>query len=509
MAIIAESIKRAIGVAEKLGLETKFYDQLKAQGLYPHSGQKLVLKILFKYKKKRVLLQCGRNFGKSHTLCMAAVLYAIMHPNSRVYIIAPLRAQAYEIYWASGLLKSMIPRDLLIDGEEAYNKSELRIFFRNGSFIKIDGADNEDAMRGIKPHWVGRDERQAWKKEAIESMEPNLLAHNAVCFDIGTPPDRDNHFTKDAKYFEKQMRSGNKNYFYLRQPTSANPRISKEELEQIKRKLIERGEEEIYTREYEAIFVPGGASAIFKMFSKDAHTRPRDWIYSRLLKDFGKCEMWVVCDPGSTTVFAVAFFILNRYTGEVFLVDEIYEKDDKLCSTGQIWPRVLQTEAERFGAHSPIRYYDEAAAWFLNEVCNQFPNNCGMTPTNKKMYERDATFNADSCSVIKDAFNMGKFFIAEECRNAIAEITNYHKNEKGMVATNQPDHLIDCIRYFFHESGWASGRYTIQQIPGYDRSFYTPTDDARRPFCSEEEEQWMPSHSNEIGEVDIEDLIWN
>lgn len=507
MAIIAESIRKVIAASEKIALETKIYDHFQAQKLYPHTGQKLVLKILFKYKKRKVFLQCGRNYGKSHLMCMAAVLYAAMKSGSRVYIIAPLRAQAYEIYWASGLLESMLPRDLLLDGDAAYNKSELRAFFKNGSFIKIEGADNEDALRGIKPHWVGRDERQAWKKEAIDSMEPNLLAHQAVCFDIGTPPDRENHFTDDAKYFEREMKAGDRNYFYLRQPTSANPRINRDELAQIKRKYIERGEEEVYTREYEAIFVPGGASAIFKGFNPDTNTRPRDWIYSRIMKDFSKCEMWVVADPGSTTVFAVAFFILNRYTGEVFLVDEIYEKDDKLCSVGQIWPRVLNAEKDRFGAHMPIRYYDEAAAWFLNELCSQFPNNCGITPTNKKAYERDNTFNADSCSVIKDALLFRKFCIAEECTNAIFEMINYHKNDKGLVASNQPDHLIDCIRYFFHESGWSAGRYTIQVIPGNDRAYSTPEEDYRRPFKSEEDEKFLPSCTAELDEITIDD-IW-
>lgn len=508
MAILTDSIKKVIAVSEKLGIEKRFYDHLKDRELYPHSGQKLVLKILFRYKRRRVFLQCGRNFGKSHLMCMSAVLYAAMRAGARVYIIAPLRAQAYEIYWASGLLKSMIPREFLIDGEDAFNKSELRAYFRNGSFIKVDGADNEDALRGIKPHWVGRDERQAWKKEAIESMEPNLLAHQAVCFDIGTPPDRENHFTEDAKYFEHQMRSGNKQYFYLRQPTSSNPRISREELEDIKRKHIARGEEEVYIREYEAIFIPGGASAIFKTFNPSKHTRPRDWIYARLAKDLGKCEMWVIADPGSTTVFAVAFFILNRYTGEVFLVDEIYEKDDKLCSVGQIWPRVLDIERQRFGHQTPIRYYDEAAAWFLNELCAQFPNDCGITPTNKKAYERDTTFNADSCSVVKDALN-GKLIIAEECTNAVFEMINYHKNDKGMVASNQPDHLVDCIRYFFHESGWSASRYVLENKSEYDRGFVTPEEDFRRPHKSEEEERFMPTYVHEAESVDIEDLIWN
>jgi hypothetical protein len=341
-------------------------------------------------------------------------------------------------------------------------------------------------------------------------MEPNLLANDAIFLKIGTPPDREGYYTQNATYIEREMKQGNKRYFYLRQPTSANPRITKEQLLEIKRQFIDRGEEEIYTREYEAIFVPGGASAIFKMFNPDLHTRPRDWIYARLEKDLGKCEMWVVADPGSTTVFAVSFYILNRYTGEVFLIDEIYEKDDKLCSVGQIWPRVLQKERLYFGNQTPIRYYDEAAAWFLNELCVQFPHECGITPTNKKRYERDTTYTADSCSVVKDAFIMRKFYIAEECTNAIKEVTNYHKNDKGFVALNQPDHLIDTMRYFFHESGWsATARGIMQERSKDDRNFYTPSDDLRI-HKSREEEAFSPSRTNLIDDVTLEEsLLWN
>lgn len=509
--MIAESIKKAVAVTKRLQVESKFYDHLKEQGLYPHDGQKLILKMLFKYGKKDVFLQCGRNFGKSHVMAIAAILYAIINPGKRIYIIAPLRSQAYEIYWASGLLRSLIPPELTLDGDEGWNKSELRVFFRNGSFIKVDGADNEDALRGIKPHWLGCDEFQSWKEDSFQSMEPNLLAHDAVCFKIGTPPDRECYFTDNGRYVEKMMKAGNKKFFYMRQPTSSNPRISKEALAELRRRFIERGEEEIYIREYDAIFVPGGASAIFKMFNPDLHVRPRDWILARIQKDFSKCEMWVVADPGSTTVFAVSFFILNRYTSEVFLIEEIYEKDDKLCSVGQIWPRVLQKEKEFFGSQTPIRYYDEAAAWFLNELAAQFPNSCAISPTNKKQYERDTTFNADSCSVVKDALVSRKFYIAEECTNAISEMTNYHKNDKGMVAINQPDHLIDCIRYFFHESGWLATKAILQKPENYDRNFSTPEDDytARRWFKSDDEEKFAPGEPGIIDDDDFEGIdLW-
>ena len=507
MSLIQKSIDKAIVVSRQLKTEKEFYDHLKTAGLYPHDGQKLVLKALFRDRKKHVFLQCGRNFGKSHLMAISAILQAIMFPNSRVYIIAPLRSQAYEIYWASSLIKSMIPRHFLLDGDDGFNKSELRCNFRNGSFIKIDGADNEDALRGIKPHWLGCDEFQAWREGSYESMEPNLLAHDATCFKIGTPPDRESYFTHNATYVEKQMKEGNPRYFFMRRPTSSNPRISKQSLAEIRQRYIERGEEEIYIREYEAIFKAGGASAIFKMFSKDSHARPMDWIRARLAKDWHKCEAYTVLDPGSTTVFAVGFFLLNRDTGEAFLLAEIYEKDDKQTSTGCIWPRVLEKEKELFGQQTPIRYYDEAAAWFLNEVCNQFPWDCGLTPTNKRQYQKNQENAGDSCSVIKDALILRKFWICEDCTCSIEEMINYHKNDKGQIAANQPDHAVDFTKYFFHESGWSSSRGVIQAKSSSDRREFETLEDNRRYFKSEEEERFVPQEQNTLDDFELDDFL--
>ncbi len=503
---IQKSIDKAIAVSRQLQTEKQFYDHLKAKGLYPHDGQKSVLKALFRDKKKHVFLQCGRNFGKSHVMAISAILQCIMFPGSRVYVIAPFRSQAYEIYWASSLIHSMIPRHFLLDGDDGFNKSELRANFRNGSFLKIDGADNEDALRGIKPHWLGCDEFQAWREGSYESMEPNLLAHDATCFKIGTPPDRENYFTHNADYVEKQMKAGKERYFFMRRPTSSNPRISKESLEEIRLRYVARGEEEIYTREYEAIFVPGGASAIFKMFNKDAHTRPMDWVMARLAKDFHKCEAYTVLDPGSTSVFAGGFFLLNRDTGEAFLLEEIYEKDDKLTSTGCIWPRVMEIEKRLFGGMTPIRFYDEAAAWFFNEVGNQFPENCALTPTNKRAYARTEDTAGDACSVVKDAFILRKFYIVDTCVNTIEEMINYHKNEKGQIAKNQPDHAVDFTKYFFHESGWSSSRGVIQATLLSDIRG-EPFEVGRKYFKSEEEERFVPNFENSLEDYELEDML--
>ena len=54
--MIAESIKKALAIKKQLEVEARFYDHLQAQGLYPHQGQKTVIKVLFKHGKSKVFL---------------------------------------------------------------------------------------------------------------------------------------------------------------------------------------------------------------------------------------------------------------------------------------------------------------------------------------------------------------------------------------------------------------------------------------------------------------------
>ena len=103
---------------------------------------------------------------------------------------------------------------------------------------------------------------------------------------------------------------------------------------------------------------------------------------------------------------------------------------------------------------------------------------------------------------------MRKFYIAEECVNAVKEVTNYHKNDKGQIATNQPDHLVDIMRYFFHESGWSSSRGIVQSLQGEGREFTTPEEDFYKTK-TEEEQAFEPSHLNEVEELELDDSLWN
>lgn len=261
--------------------EKYFFQHLKKSGYWPHTGQAPILKTLRRNEVKHLFLQCSRNFGKSTTIGIDMAWFAGMFPRQKCYIIAPFRTLADEIYLKSHFLHDIIPRDWLLDGDRGFSKSELRFYYKNGSYIKIDGADNEATVRGYKPTRLACDEFQDWKEEVWSGMEPNLLAHNATALLVGTPPDRPNVYTKQADFFKARMAEGNKEYLWVRRTIYDNPRIPRDRVETLRKGFIERGEEAIWRREYMAEFIPGGATSIFPQFNESDHVRPYEWISAR------------------------------------------------------------------------------------------------------------------------------------------------------------------------------------------------------------------------------------
>ena len=186
----------------------------------PHSGQKILGKKVFYEKCKVLFAQCGRNFGKTNFDVYAAVRYAQLNPGSHVYILGPERKHVAEFVWAPRLLQNMIPSWWIKNPEKDINKSELRITLANESFIKLDGADNPQSLRGYKPHFLVCDEFQGWKRASYEAMEPNLAAKKATVVITGTPPDNQCFFVEFRDFVLNEMGRGNDRYFYLERPNS-------------------------------------------------------------------------------------------------------------------------------------------------------------------------------------------------------------------------------------------------------------------------------------------------
>jgi hypothetical protein len=433
----------------------------------PHSGQIGVGKAIFYDGKRRVFVRCGRKWGKSSIAIYILYRWAMTIPNGQFYYVAPFYNQASEIIWKSRRLQDfLLDYDKKIDHRSKYiaevHETDKRVIFKNGSFIKLVGSDNFEAGRGFNPNGAVYDEAKDFDFRFHEGFEPNLLAKKAALVVFGTPPNTTDHpFVRMEEDFKQDIRGA-----YFKQPTWTNPHIDKEELELEKQSSILKNEWAKYMREIEAEIVPGGANAIFPMFTMPKlglkgefvgysdHVKAASDLDSRVLKYPKDYNFYVSFDPGSALVFGVLFAAVHKFTKQVLILDEIYETDRNKTTAKLIYPRAVQimkryTSPERFQ-----KIYDYAATWFQVEVNNEF--GVALTPCTKDVNKKEV-----GLSVIKDfmldSFEDGEkfFLVSDRCVKFVWELVNYSTDENGNIPKKN-DHLVDNLRYISNSAGLST-----------------------------------------------------
>jgi len=423
----------------------------------PHLDQKIVGKAILNDGYTSVFLQCGRKWGKTEIAIDLLWHFAYWFPGVPCYYIGPYAKQAKEILWADPRLQTFGPRKWLLDGNKGINNSELRLNFKNGSFIKVDGSDNFDAYRGVKFKLCIYDEYKDHRPEFRKAMRPNAAVLDGVELFMGSPPDRECDYTLLAKEHKEDP----KKYFY-RAPTNHNPFIAKEWLDAEEERLILRGEEDEWQREYMAEFVPGGITKIFGMLDRDKHVFKHADILREIARDQKKLHWYVTADPAAATVFAVIFMALNPYTKVWYVLDELYESDQSKMSVNQMGLKIISKLDELNDRYEWTKTYDEAEKWFSSEMMDRFQD--FWQPTHKSTNKKE-----HGISLIKDTLLQGKLRISNRCEKLFWEMDNLYKDKQGKIP-KKDDHLVDCLRYTLH-AAYYSVKPEKEYLESKDESF--------------------------------------
>jgi hypothetical protein len=399
----------------------------------PHKAQLNVLRSIFKSRKSMLFLESGRKFGKSEVTSYFLWRKALTEPGG-YYYLAPEQKQAREILWAPHRIQTFGP-DSYIAG---INNTEMRINFKNGSYIKVDGSDNYNSYRGITPHGVVYDEFRDFRPEFHGVMGPNLAVYGAPLLIATTPPEL------DLEHYDGLMAQCQGDGSYFNYTSFENPHISHEWLRQEKIKLELRGEWDVWEREYMARRVRGGKSSIFPMFDDNKHVIKDMFLYQIVSRETHKLQWWAVADPASMSTFGVLVGAYDRWSKKLYIFREIYESSQANMSVSRILPRIKEIQEHVFPGHKLYnkdfdQVYDEAAAWFANECMTSYEDH--WTPTSKASRGKE-----DGLSAIKDLMIAEKLVISDTCVNLRGEIINYIKDKNGK-AIKERDHLIDCLRY--------------------------------------------------------------
>jgi len=404
----------------------------------PHASQGLVGNAIFYAGKSKIFLECGRKWGKSEILAYILWRFALTKPGAACYYIGPYQKQMKEIIWANKRLQGFGPQGYL-DGPP--NDTEMRLKFKNGSFIKVDGSDNYEAYRGITPDIMIYDEFKDFRPEFHIAMDPNLAPKKAPLVIAGTAPKGG---SKSQYFVMADEFAVNPDGAHFNFPSWYNPSLDRTWLKNKKEELYRRGEGYTWEVEYAAKRVTGGPMSIFPMFNKTYHVVPHDTLISSLYKDRKKLAWHVTADPGNATCFAVLFSVVNVYTQQIYHLDEMYVTVQADSSTSRIVPEIRRIKLDLFSDSEACgrvwdQSSDEAATWFQVEALSSFDE--FFAPTNKAQNKKE-----EGLSLIKDQLLTQKVAISSRCKMLEWELDNYIADSKGQVP-KRDDHLIDCWRY--------------------------------------------------------------
>ena len=222
----------------------------------------------------------GRRWGKSVVARMCVLKWALEKPGT-YFIVSPTYKQAKMIHWRE--FQNEVPRQII----EKKNEVELSITLKNGSIIELKGAENPDALRGIKLRGLVIDEIASirnWDWLWSEVLRPTLTDYSAPALFISTPKGY-NHF---YDLFELGQ-TGEGDYKAWKYSSYDNPYIPKDEIDAAKRELTE----DTFYQEYMADFRKATGLA-HKNWNREIHIIepfdvPREWQRGRGF-DYGSSD---------------------------------------------------------------------------------------------------------------------------------------------------------------------------------------------------------------------------
>ena len=198
----------------------------------------------------------GRRWGKS-VLAQLIVLKWATENVGTYWIVNPTYRQAKQIHWRH--LINLVPREWV----HKKNEVELSITLKNGSIIELKGAENPDALRGVKLHGLVIDEIASirnWEWLWSEVLRPTLTDYAAPALFISTPKGY-NHF---YEIYKKGQEDGS--YKSWRFTSYDNPYIKAEEIDHAKKELTE----DTFQQEYMADFRKF-TGLVYKEFQREVH----------------------------------------------------------------------------------------------------------------------------------------------------------------------------------------------------------------------------------------------
>jgi hypothetical protein len=207
--------------------------EVRHQYRYPYKAREAFLDF-HKREQRWAVLVCHRRAGKTVATIADIIRRAVMEKkeNARYAYIAPYYAQAKNIAW-DYLLRFAEPSIVKA------NQSELWVELVNGAKIRLFGADNPDALRGLYLDGVVLDEYADMKPRLWgEIVRPLLTDRQGWATFIGTPKGHNafydiyNEAQKSDNWYVKTLRADQSGLLPLAELLDAQATMSDNQYEQ-------------------------------------------------------------------------------------------------------------------------------------------------------------------------------------------------------------------------------------------------------------------------------------
>jgi hypothetical protein len=390
----------------------------------------------------------GRRSGKS-TYAQLQVLKWSLEKPGLYYIVSPTYKQSKSIHWRE--LKKIIPKEWILKT----NETELSFTLKNGSTIELKGAENPDALRGVKLKGLVIDEIASirnWNWLWQEVLRPTLTDYESPTIFISTPKGY-NHF---YELFQLGSR-GEDSYKSWRFTSYDNPYIPAVEIDNAKKELTE----DTFYQEYMADFRKY-TGLVYKEFQREIHViQPFDilpgWSVWRCF-DFGSTNptvcLWIAVDDDDNWYIYQEHYetksgidyhagVVNAKTGSTSIVATYGDPSGAQWITEFAQRGIYITPAFKETStvfNTWVRFKIEKVAEKLKVIPGH------VVPHNPSFSERDITKGLPG------------LYIFKTCTNTIREFETYRWKEKSVTQAqdlNEPDvpekandHAMDALSYF-------------------------------------------------------------
>lgn len=405
----------------------------------------------------------GRRSGKS-TYAQLQVLKWALENQGVYYIVSPTYKQSKAIHWRE--LKTIIPKAWI----QKTNETELSFTLKNGSTIELKGAENPDALRGVKLHGLVIDEIASirnWDWLWQEVLRPTLTDYQAPAIFISTPKGY-NHFYELYNAGEGEQ----SDYKSWRFTSYDNPYIPKQEIDNAKKELTE----DTFYQEYMADFRKY-TGLVYKEFSRDIH----------VIDEFHIPDHWEIyrgIDFGSTNP-TVCLWVAVDNDQNFFVIDEHY-------STGQTLDyHAGRINSSKYSVRVRQTFGDPSGAQWITEFAGRGVH---ITPATKETGTSEKNWVRYGIEKVGEKLKLQQghivsaltesqsgaypaLFIFSHCVETIREFETYRWKEKSVSQAqdlNEPDvpekandHAMDALRYVV-TSYIATQNYNTEDIPKYE-----------------------------------------